>query len=100
MAKTPDVYIETHPWKIAEKGFHPERSRVSESLFSLGNEYQGVRGYFEEGYSGDTLRGCYLGGVFEEHVLKEPLGYKGISNRIRFMVNTVDWLSIRLEAGG
>ena len=100
MAKTPDVYIETHPWKIAEKGFHPERSRVSESLFSLGNEYQGVRGYFEEGYSGDTLRGCYLGGLFEEHVLKEPLGYKGISNRIRFMVNTVDWLSIRLEAGG
>jgi len=100
MTKTPDRYLETHPWKIVEEGFHPERSRVSESLFSLGNEYQGVRGYFDEGYSGDGLRGCYLGGIFEEHILKEPLDYRGISSRIRFMVNTVDWLSIRLEVDG
>jgi maltose phosphorylase len=100
MAKTPDRYLAVHPWKIVEEGFHPERSRVSESLFSLANEYQGVRGYFEEGYSGDTLRGCYLNGIYEEHRLKEPLGYRGIPRRIRFMVNTVDWLHTRIEADG
>lgn len=26
--------------------------RIAESVFSLANEYMGVRGYFEEGYSG------------------------------------------------
>jgi maltose phosphorylase len=100
MAKTQDKYLATDPWKIVEEGFHPDRSRVSESLFSLGNEYQGVRGYFEEGYSGDTLRGCYLNGIWEEHLLDEPQAYKGISRRICFIVNTVDWLHTRLEIDG
>ena len=100
MAKTPDAYIVTDPWKLVEEGFHPERSRVSESLFSLGNEYQGVRGFFEEGYSGDSLKGIYLNGIYEEHFLKEPLAYKGVRRRIAFMVNTVDWLHTRLEVDG
>jgi maltose phosphorylase len=98
--KRQDSYLLIDPWKIVEEGFHPEKSRVSESLFSLANEYQGVRGFLEEGYSGDTLRGCYLNGVYEEHLLKEPLSYKGISKRICFMVNTVDWLFLRLELDG
>ncbi len=85
---------------IAEEGFHPERAKVSESLFSLGNEYQGVRGFFEEGYSGESLIGCYLNGIYEERFLREPSAYKGISNRICFMVNTANWLYTRLEIDG
>jgi maltose phosphorylase len=100
MAKTAEQYLQVHPWKIVESGFQPEKSRVSESLFSLGNEHQGVRGYFEEGYSGDSLVGCYLNGIYEERFMKEPVAYKGISNRLCFMVNTVDWLHTRLEVDG
>jgi maltose phosphorylase len=100
MAKVQDKYLVVDPWRIVEDRFHPERSRVSESLFSLSNEHMGVRGYFEEGYSGDSLVGCYLNGIYEEHWLAEPTTYKGISNRIAFMVNTVDWLHARLELGG
>ena len=100
MGKVADQYLQIDPWRIIEDGFQPERSRVSESLFSLGNEHQGVRGYFDEGYSGNTLVGCYLNGIYEEHFLKEPMAYKGISNRIAFMVNTVDWLHTRLELDG
>ncbi len=100
LAKVADQYLVVDPWKIIEDGFHPERSRVSESLFSLGNEYMGVRGYFDEGYSGKTLIGCYLNGINEEYFLKEPSGYKGMSNRICFMVNTIDWLYTRLELDG
>ena len=100
MGKAADQYLVVDPWKLIEEGFHPERSRASESLFSLANEQIGVRGYMDEGYSGDTLIGCYVNGVNEERFLKEPMTYKGISNRICFMVNTVDWLHTRIELAG
>ncbi len=99
MRKKPDMYLEQDSWKIIENQFHKDRSRVSESLFSLSNEYMGIRGYFEEGYSGDTLPGLYLNGVYEEYFTENP-GYKGISNRLCFMVNTVDWLYIRINIDG
>jgi maltose phosphorylase len=100
MGKIADQYLEVHPWKIIEVGFHPDRSQVSESLFSLANEHQGVRGYFDEGYSGESLVGVYLNGIYEERFTAEPSAYKGISNRLCFMVNTVNWLHTRLELDG
>ena len=99
MAKNADQYLLVDPWKITEEGFHPERSEVSESLFSLANEHQGVRGFFEEGYSGKSLIGTYLNGIYEER-FTEGMSYKGISNRLCFMVNTVNWLYTRLEMDG
>lgn len=97
MKKIADTYLEPDPWRIVERGFHPEKSRVSESLFCQANEYMGTRAFFEEGYSGDTLPGTYLNGVFEERVLEKS--YKSVPNRVRFMVNTVDWtrLSVTVE---
>jgi maltose phosphorylase len=100
MAKIADQYLEIDPWKIIEQGFHPERGPVSESLFSLANEHQGVRGFFDEGYSGESLVGVYLNGIYEERFTAEPSAYKGISNRLCFMVNTVNWLYTRLELDG
>lgn len=49
MPKKSYTYLEVDPYKIIEKGFHRDRDQVSESLFSLGNEYSGIRGFFEEG---------------------------------------------------
>jgi len=99
MAKVADKYLLVDPWKIIEEGFHPERSEVSESLFSLANEHQGVRGFFDEGYSGKSLVGVYLNGIYEER-FTEGMSYKGISNRLVFMVNTVNWLFTHLEVEG
>jgi maltose phosphorylase len=99
MAKTADKYLLVHPWKIIEDGFHPEKSEVSESLFSLANEHQGVRGFFDEGYLGESLIGVYLNSIYEER-FTERMAYKGISNRLCFMVNTVNWLYTRLELDG
>ena len=99
MAKIADQYLRVDPWEIIEDGFHPDRSQVSESLFSLANEHQGVRGFFDEGYSGQSLIGVYLNGIYEERFV-EGMAYKGISNRIAFMVNTVNWLYTRVEVDG
>lgn len=61
MSKVAQTYLEVHPYKIIERGFHKERAQVSESIFSLANEYMGIRGHFDEGISNlPTLRGTYL----------------------------------------
>lgn len=51
-------------WKIIESNLHKENFRLAESVMSLGNGYMGMRGNFEEKYSGDMLRGTYIGGVW------------------------------------
>ena len=53
-----------HPWKVMEKGLDRENIRFSESLTSIGNGYMGMRGNFEEDYSGNTHLGTYLAGVW------------------------------------
>jgi maltose phosphorylase len=100
MAKEADRYLEVDPWAVVERGFHTDRTRVSESIFSLGNEYMGVRGYFEEPYSGSSLRGSYLNGVYEETPINHPQYFKGLAKRLCFMVNNVDWLHTRLGVDG
>ena len=76
MAKTADRYFSVDPWSIIEEGFNPSYSRVSESVFSLANESMGVRGYFDEGGSIDSLRGAYINGVYD--IEKLPRSYRGI----------------------
>jgi maltose phosphorylase len=98
MAKVADKYLKVDPWAIIEEGFHPERNRTSESIFSLGNEYMGVRGYAEEGYSGDMLLGSYFNGLHEQ--LEMGKHYKGIISSLRYMVNAVDWLYTRIKVDG
>jgi maltose phosphorylase len=99
--KIADNYLEVDPWSVVERGFHPERSRVSESLFSIANEHTGTRGYFDEGYSGDSLVGTYVNGLYEQRVEEAPGSrYRGVSNRVCYTVNTVDWLSTRIRLDG
>ncbi len=87
------------PWQVLEKGFDPAYSQVAESVFSLGNEYTGLRGYFEEGYSGQTLQGSYVNGLYETRPIPQS-GYKSMLPRSQFMVNTVDWVYTRLICNG
>ncbi|MED5020095.1 glycosyl hydrolase family 65 protein [Paenibacillus chibensis] len=98
MAKIADKYLKVDPWSVVEEGFNPERNRVSESIFALGNEYMGVRGYPEEGYGGDTLLGSYFNGLYEEMPVQGH--YRGTIRSLRFMVNAVDWLYTRITVDG
>jgi maltose phosphorylase len=100
MAKIADIYFKVDPWKIIEEGFDPARSMVAESVFSLANEYMGVRGYFEEGCSCDSLLGSYFNGVYEFSIDVNKTAYKGIIDHTHFMVNSVDWLYTRIFIDG
>ena len=99
MGKYADRYFKVDPWKIIEDGFDPARSMVAEAVFSLGNEYTGLRGYFDEGYSGSRLQGSYLNGVYERRSVPKS-GYKGMLSFTEFMVNTVDWVYTRITCNG
>ncbi|MCF6352975.1 MAG: hypothetical protein L3J06_08195, partial [Cyclobacteriaceae bacterium] len=57
-------FIKLNEWSIIEDGFHPENNKVSESIFSIGNGYMGQRANFEEKYTGNSLQGSYIGGVY------------------------------------
>lgn len=98
MAKVADVYFQVDPWKIIEEGFDPAYCRVSESVFSLGNESIGVRGCFDEGGSVDSLRGAYNNGVYDmEHL---PRSYRGIIEKTHFMIPSAEWLMTGLTLDG
>lgn len=100
VGKIADKYIKIDKWKIIEDGFNAYNGMVSESIFSLGNEYMGVRGYFDEGYSGEKLIGSYLNGIIEKDEIKLSNSYKGMVKNKTYMVNTVDWLYTRISIDG
>jgi maltose phosphorylase len=100
MPKTPIKYFRGDPWTIVETGFDPNYQRVSESVFSLANEFMGVRGYFEEGYSGDHLLGSYFNHLYEMMDIRHDQVFKGFVTQGAAMINAVDWLYTRLWLDG
>src|SRR3989339_20582 len=99
MAKVAQRYIEIDPWKLREVGFHEKQAVVSESLFSLSNEYMGVRGFFDEGYPKETLIGTYFNGIYEIPKDIRRSHYKGISDKLHYMVNAANIFYTRLYLG-
>lgn len=97
MPKVSNMYLEVDPFKIIEKGFHKNRAQVSESIFSLGNEYSGIRGFFDEGYSGKSLKGSYFNGIYEYALEDTVNAYKGIIKRTHFTINSVNWVKCSLK---
>lgn len=59
-----DTRFKPDEWLIIETRFEPARGRDSESIFALGNGMMGQRANFEESYSGDTLQGSYVAGIY------------------------------------
>jgi maltose phosphorylase len=100
LPKTPINYIKGDPWTIVEEGFDPSFQRISESVFSVANEFMGVRGYFEEGYSGDHLLGSYFNHLYELMDIRHDQLFKGFVTQGAAMLNAVDWLYTRIRIDG
>jgi maltose phosphorylase len=98
--KTSDKYFKVDPWLVVEEGFDPGKQRLSESIFSLANEFMCVRGYFEEGYSGDHLLGSYFSQLYETLDVKYPQAFKGFVSEVAAMITAVDWLYTRISVDG
>ena len=98
--KTSEKYFKVDPWLVVEEGFNPEKQRLSESIFSLANEFMCVRGYFEEGYSGDHLLGSYFSQLYDMMDINYPQIFKGFITEGARMINAVDWLYTRISLDG
>ena len=91
---------EIHPWKVIETGFEPDKMRLSESLTSTGNGYMGMRGNFEEDYSGDTHLGTYIGGVWFPDKTRVGWWKNGYPQYFGKVINAVRLNGIHVEING
>ncbi len=93
-------YLKHHPWEIIEEDFQKENHQVSESIFSLGNGRFGLRGNFEEDYSGKTLRGSYFAGVYYPDLTRVGWWKNGYPEYFAKVLNSVNWIGIRIQIDG
>jgi len=92
-------YITHDEWCIVEEGFHPEHNEITESLMSLGNGRMGQRGNFEEGYSGKTLLGNYVAGVYFPDKTRVGWWKNGYPNYFAKVLNACNWTGIEVRIG-
>lgn len=92
--------FEIHPWKVVETGLDKERMRLSESLTSTGNGYMGMRGNFEEDYTGDTHLGTYIGGVWFPDKTRVGWWKNGYPLYFGKVINAVRLNGIHVEVDG
>ena len=92
--------FQIHPWQVIETGWQPEHMRLGESLTALGNGYMGLRGNFEEDYSGDTHRGTYLGGVWFPDKTRVGWWKNGYPAYFGKVINAVNLIGIHVVLDG
>jgi maltose phosphorylase len=90
----------TDDWNIVEEGFHPERQRESESIFSIGNGYMGQRANFEEHFSGDSLQGNYIAGVYYPDKTRVGWWKNGYPEYFAKVLNAPSWIGIDVSIDG
>ncbi len=93
-------YLKKDEWKIIEEGFNPSFNRISESIFSLGNGRFGQRANFEETYSGDTLQGHYLAGIYYPDKTRVGWWKNGYPEYFAKVLNAPNWTGIRFDIDG
>jgi maltose phosphorylase len=92
-------YIQADEWKIIEEGFKPELNQISESIFSLGNGRMGQRANFEEAYSGETLQGNYVAGVYYPDKTRVGWWKNGYPEYFAKVINATNWIGIDIVLG-
>ncbi|MBO9128673.1 glycoside hydrolase family 65 protein [Bacillus sp. 165] len=87
-------------WKIIENKLHKDEFRLAESMTSLGNGHMGMRGNFEETYSGDFHRGSYIGGVWFPDKTRVGWWKNGYPDYFGKVINSVNYIGIRVLIDG
>ena len=90
-------YIIPNEWSIIEEVFDTENVKASESLFSIGNGAMGQRANFEEDYSGDTLQGSYIGGIYYPDKTRVGWWKNGYPEYFAKVLNAPSWIGIHIQ---
>lgn len=89
-------YLKTDPWKIIEEGFKRKHHRSSESIFSIGNGRFGQRANHEENYTGPSLQGSYVAGVYYPDKTRVGWWKNGYPEYFAKVLNSTNWIGIRV----
>lgn len=89
-------YIKHDAWQIIEEGFDPHVNMISESIFSIGNGKMGQRANFEEEYSGESLKGSYVAGVYYPDKTRVGWWKNGYPEYFAKVLNAPSWIGIHL----
>jgi maltose phosphorylase len=92
--------FEIDEWKVIETKFDPSKQEQAESIFSIGNGSFGQRANFEEDYSGKSLRGSYVGGVYYPDKTRVGWWKNGYPEYFAKVLNSCNWIGIGVEIGG
>jgi maltose phosphorylase len=92
--------FEIDPWKITTHQLDKENRRLQESLTSLGNGYMGMRGNFEEAYSGDHHQGIYLAGVWYPDKTRVGWWKNGYPEYFGKVINALNFIYMHIWVDG
>ncbi|MCZ0701670.1 maltose phosphorylase [Natronobacillus azotifigens] len=93
-------YLEKNEWSIIERGFDPKKHMISESIFSIGNGHMGQRANFEETYTGDTLQGSYMAGVYYPDKTRVGWWKNGYPESFAKVLNSTNWIGLSIIIDG
>ena len=79
---------------------HGRDIKSFESILSIGNGRIGQRANFEEGYSGSSLKGSYLGGVYYPDKTKVGWWKNGYPEFFAKVLNSTNWIDIEVLVNG
>lgn len=94
------TYLKNDQWHIIEEGFDPVHHQASESIFSLGNGNMGQRAMFEEHYSGESLQGTYVAGVYYPDKTRVGWWKNGYPEYFAKVLNAPNWIGIDVKING
>ncbi len=93
-------YLKYDEWCIIEEGFNPSNHQASESIFSIGNGKMGQRANFEEKYSGQSLQGSYIAGVYYPDKTRVGWWKNGYPEYFAKVLNSPNWIGINVSIDG
>lgn len=93
-------YLKLDEWSIIEESFDPSTHEISESIFSIGNGFMGQRANFEEQYSGKSLQGSYMAGVYYPDKTRVGWWKNGYPEYFAKVLNSTNWIGINVFVNG
>ncbi len=85
------------PWLLRETVLDDKKNEISESITSQGNGLFGMRGNFEEGYGGSSLKGTYLAGVYYPDKTRVGWWKNGYPEYFAKVLNAFDIIPIKIK---
>ena len=90
-------YVKVDEWNIIEDGLHLGNNKIYESIMSIGNGKMGLRGNFEEDFSGDSLKGTYIAGIYYPDKTRVGWWKNGYPEYFAKVINATDFIGIKVK---